>query len=99
MVAPEKTDAPAVRFYWRPGCFFCASLERRLVDEGVTLEKLNIWDDASNAAFVRSVAGGNETVPTVVVGDEAMVNPSAAQVVEALRKQAAAAGGDGAPAG
>lgn len=93
------TDAPAVRFYWRPGCFFCSSLERKLADEGVPLEKLNIWDDASNAAFVRSVAGGNETVPTVVVGDEAMVNPSAAQVVEALRKRASADDGDATPAG
>lgn len=87
------SDTPTVRFYWRPGCYFCSNLERKLADEGVALEKFNIWDDPGHAAFVRDVAGGNETVPTVVVGDTAMVNPSPAQVLEAL------AGGTSDPSG
>jgi hypothetical protein len=33
---------------------------------------------------VRSIANGNETVPTVVVGGIGMVNPSAGQVAAAL---------------
>jgi hypothetical protein len=30
------------------------------------------------------VAGGNETVPTVMIGDYAMVNPTAKQVKNAM---------------
>lgn len=37
---------------------------------------------------MRSVAGGNETVPTVFVGSHAMVNPSMAQVLAAVRDHA-----------
>ncbi len=36
--------------------------------------------DPDAAAFVRSVANGNETVPTVAVGDVHMVNPSVRRV-------------------
>jgi mycoredoxin len=78
------SDSPDVEFYWRPGCFFCSNLERKLTEQGLELTKRNIWEDPEDAAFVRSVANGNETVPTVVVGGVAMVNPSPAQVVAAL---------------
>ncbi len=84
------TDSPpdAITFYWRPGCGFCIGLERRLTRAGVPLDKRNIWDHAEAAATVRSIANGNETVPTVVVGEVAMVNPSASQVFEAIRTEA-----------
>lgn len=64
-------------------------LERNLAAMGIALDKRNIWEDAEAAAVVRSVARGNETVPTVLVGDIALVNPSAGQVVAALEEQAA----------
>ena len=73
-----------VIFYWRPGCGFCAALERQLVRNEILFDKRNIWDDPAAAAFVRSVARGNETVPTIVVGDQSFVNPSIDEVVEAL---------------
>jgi mycoredoxin len=73
-----------VVFYWRPGCGFCLMLRRRLRRAGVTLEERNIWEDPEAAAFVRSVAGGNETVPTVVVEGRALVNPSARTVLDRL---------------
>ena len=75
---------PAVEFYWRPGCGFCMMLDRKLRKAGVPMTKRNIWDDPDAAAFVRSVAGGNETVPTVVVAGQALVNPRAAAVLAAL---------------
>ena len=84
MANPDTT----VDFYWRPGCYFCASLERELDRRGLPLHKLNIWDDARHAAVVRGVTGGNETVPTVLVGDESMVNPSADEVIAAVRRAA-----------
>lgn len=37
------------------------------------------------AARVRAITGGDETVPTVMIGTQAMVNPSAGQVVAAIR--------------
>ncbi|MBU6315776.1 MAG: mycoredoxin [Acidobacteria bacterium] len=78
------SDDPKVTFYWRPGCPFCRTLEAGLHREGVDYEAVNIWEDADAAAFVRSVANGNETVPTVTVGDVAMVNPPVSRVVELL---------------
>ncbi len=78
----------AITFYWRPGCGFCMSLERRLSRLGVPLDKRNIWEDPDAAATVRSIANGNETVPTVVVGDAQMVNPSPSTVLAAIHVEA-----------
>ena len=64
------------------------NLERQLDKLEVPLEKKNIWDSPDAAATVRSIADGNETVPTVVIGDAKMVNPSAGQVLQAIENQA-----------
>lgn len=77
-----------IHVYWRPGCPFCMSLDRALRDIEIPIERHNIWEDPDAAAFVRSVANGNETVPTVTVGDESMVNPSAKQVAAAVARVA-----------
>ncbi|MBP2473215.1 glutaredoxin-like protein [Crossiella equi] len=78
----------AVEFYWRPGCPFCMNLESALDRSGIPYSKVNIWEDPEAAARVRSVANGNEVVPTVFVGPAAMVNPSIGQVTEAVREHA-----------
>lgn len=77
-----------IDFYWRPGCPFCMRLENNLEKLDLPLEKKNIWDSKEHAATVRSIADGNETVPTVVIGEAKMVNPSADQVLQALSNQA-----------
>ncbi|MEX2625695.1 MAG: glutaredoxin domain-containing protein [Ilumatobacteraceae bacterium] len=69
--------------HWRPGCGFCASLLRQLDRKDVIHRRVNIWDDPQAAATVRSVTGGAETVPTVLVGPAALVNPSVHQVLAA----------------
>lgn len=69
-----------VTFYWRPGCPYCVSLRRGLSRRGIPFQPVNIWENPDAAARVRSAAGGNETVPTVVIGGHALVNPSVAQV-------------------
>lgn len=61
---------------WRPGCPFCRRLLRRLDRVGLAHERRDIWQDEQAAAAVRAAAGGNETVPTVLVGDRALVNPT-----------------------
>ncbi|MEU4122465.1 glutaredoxin domain-containing protein [Streptomyces virginiae] len=74
-----------VTLYWRPGCVFCIKLRTQLRAARIPYRKVNIWRDPEAAAFVRGVADGNETVPTVVVpGHPPMVNPSLAQVGRAL---------------
>ncbi len=79
---------PVVEFLWRPGCGFCARLRSKLDGAGVEYRDYNIWDDESAAARVRSVANGNETVPTVFVGSHSMVNPSIGEVLDALGQRA-----------
>ena len=74
-------DAPPVQLYWRPGCGFCSSLTRSLDRIGLDYDAHNIWDDEDAAVFVREVANGNETVPTVRIGDVALVNPTAHEVM------------------
>lgn len=78
------TDAQIVTFFWRPGCGWCRRLKRDLVEAGVALDERNIWEDPDAAAFVRSVARGSETVPTVVAAGTVMVNPPAHEVVALL---------------
>lgn len=84
MTALDGAPNPAqpVRVYWRPGCMFCATLVRSLLRAGLEPEMRNIWEDDDAAAFVRANAGGNETVPTVSVGDRILVNPPADVVLE-----------------
>ncbi len=77
-----------VQFYWRPGCPFCVMLRRGLRRRGIPVEAVNIWEDPAAAARVRSVADGNETVPTIFVGQRALVNPTVAQVESLVREEA-----------
>ena len=82
--AGADSSRPTVTVYWRPGCGFCSSLLRQLDRYGISYEQVNIWEQPEGAAFVRSVARGNETVPTVSVGSTAMVNPSIDQIAALL---------------
>ncbi len=70
--------------YWRPGCSYCLRLRRKLGRRGRTAYWVNIWSDPEGAAAVRAITGGDETVPTVVVGNEQRVNPDPRWVREQL---------------
>jgi mycoredoxin len=74
--------------YWRPDCVFCLNLLLRLKLTRLRYRKVDIRNDPGAKAFVRSVADGNETVPTVVVAGRALVNPSKRQLIEAVRTYA-----------
>ncbi len=62
-------------------------LQRKLHQARLPVEEINIWEDPGAAAQVRQITGGDETVPTVIVGTRAMVNPSARQVISAVRAE------------
>ena len=89
---PQPSHPPSgggkITVYWRPGCPFCSSLRSGLRRAGVTVREVNIWEDPAAAAFVRSVARGNETVPTVSVGSVNLVNPSAKKVLSVAATEA-----------
>lgn len=66
-------------------CGYCQRLKAQLGREGITFNEIDIENDPEAAAFVESVNGGNQTVPTVVFADgTAMTNPTAKQVKEKL---------------
>lgn len=90
----ETGAVETITLYWRPACGFCAALRRELESSGVPIVEVNIWDDPAAALVVQSIANGNETVPTVLIGDASapdrvgLVNPSAAQVLDAVAAHA-----------
>lgn len=88
MTTDTAPQTSPVIVYWRPGCPFCSRLRADLHQAGLSVTEVNIWQDLQAAATVRTMAGGNETVPTVTVGNRAMVNPSAKQVIDALDRVA-----------
>ncbi|WP_216215610.1 glutaredoxin family protein [Amycolatopsis aidingensis] len=88
-MSTDQTPQPTeIEFYWRPGCPFCMALRQPLRRSGLPVREINIWEDPEAAARVRSVADGNETVPTVFVGEHAMVNPSFRKLEAAVREHA-----------
>ncbi|MGB6181403.1 MAG: glutaredoxin domain-containing protein [Rhodococcus sp. (in: high G+C Gram-positive bacteria)] len=83
----SSTFVDGIEVLWRPGCPFCAKLRLGLARRGITTTNVDIWAEPDAAARVRAVAGGNETVPTVFVGDTALVNPSVEQVIAAVQRE------------
>lgn len=59
------------------------ALRRGLRRAGLEATEIDIWRSPEAAARVRQVTGGDETVPTVIVGEHALVNPSTAAVLAA----------------
>lgn len=58
-------------------CGYCKRLKTMLKSEGIAFREVDIEHDPDAAAFVMSVNGGNQTVPTVKFPDgTALTNPS-----------------------
>lgn len=73
-----RTEAAARRvplIYWRPGCTYCFRMRVALGMIGRKAVWVDVSRDESASARVRGVNGGNETVPTVFVGEDPHVNP------------------------
>ncbi|MCZ7437346.1 glutaredoxin domain-containing protein [Micromonospora sp. WMMC241] len=81
--------------YWRPGCTYCLRLRLRLGRRARRAHWVDIWRDPEGAAAVRAVTGGDETVPTVVLPDGAVVNPDPAWLRARLAAGTGAAGTGG----
>lgn len=61
---------------WRPGCPHCRRLRSELRDRGVDATWRNIWSDAEARELVRAANDGDDTVPTVRVGETWLTNPT-----------------------
>jgi mycoredoxin len=71
--------------YTTPWCGYCRNLKKQLARDGIEMAEVDIERDLAAAQYVMSVNGGNQTVPTVVFPDGAvLVNPSASQVRDRL---------------
>ena len=74
-----------MKMYTTVWCGYCQRLKAQLGREGITFEEIDIEADPEAAAFVETVNGGNQTVPTMLFDDgSALANPSIAQVKEKL---------------
>ena len=80
--AASHTPAPGnVTMFTTPWCGYCRRLKSQLEREGIGFTEVDIEREPDAAAFVMSVNGGNQTVPTLVFPDgSAATNPSIGQV-------------------
>lgn len=88
MVMTGCEDGARIVVYWRPGCPFCMNLRWWIHRRRLPVTEIDIWQDPAAASTVRSITGGDETVPTVVVGTVSLVNPSPSALLRAVREQA-----------
>ncbi|MGE0819490.1 MAG: mycoredoxin [Candidatus Nanopelagicales bacterium] len=71
----------ALTMYSTTWCGYCQRLKAQMGREGIEYVEVDIERDPEAAAFVESVNGGNQTVPTLLYPDgSAETNPSIGQV-------------------
>ena len=80
----RAADEGRVVVYWRKGCPFCRRLQLMLGKRVADVVWVDVWADPDASAWVRSVNGGDEVVPTVVIDGLPHTNPPPRQVLAAL---------------
>lgn len=75
--------APVPVVLWRPHCPFCRMLFSGIERVGLEVETRDIWTDDDARALLNERIGC-ETVPSVLIGDELLVNPSIDELLDAL---------------
>lgn len=81
----------SLTMYTTTWCGYCFRLKTALKSAGISYTEIDIERDPAAADFVRSVNGGNQTVPTVKFADgSALTNPNAAQVKQRLAELSSA---------
>lgn len=82
----EETGQPLV-VYGRPGCPGLRPVLNLLDKAGVAYEYVDVRQDAEAAARLRSLAGGHESVPTIIMPDgRALVEPGTLGLRRALQE-------------
>ena len=63
-------------------CGYCQRLKAQMKRAGIEYTEVDIEVDSESAAFVASVNGGNEVVPTLKFADgSTLTNPPIAEVI------------------
>ncbi len=70
--------------YHRPGCTYCARLKAGLTGVRNRAYWVDVWDDPAGSEYIKSVNGGYETVPTVMLEGIPQTNPDPGVVRAAL---------------
>ncbi|NQW31987.1 MAG: mycoredoxin [Actinomycetales bacterium] len=79
------SDASLVTVYTTTWCGPCKRLKAQMGRAGVQYTEVDIEADPTAAAFVASVNGGNEMVPTLKFSDgSTLTNPPIAEVIAKL---------------
>ena len=78
-------DAITPVVLWRPHCPFCRMLFLGIERHGLEVELRNIWEDDEARALLNQRIG-SETVPSVLVGDEILLNPSITELMAVVRE-------------
>jgi mycoredoxin len=77
--------AAELTMYTTTWCGYCHRLKTALKSARIPYTEVDIERHPVAAEFVRSVNGGNQTVPTVKFADgSALTNPTAAQIAQKL---------------
>ncbi|HEY6422947.1 MAG TPA: mycoredoxin [Pseudonocardiaceae bacterium] len=74
-----------VTLYTTVWCGYCRRLKAQLDRAGISFREVDIEHDTQAAAFVASINGGNQTVPTVLMPDgSVLTNPTIDQITAAV---------------
>jgi mycoredoxin len=85
-LTPGPLPTGRLTMFSTPWCGYCVRLKRALDREGIEFDEVDIDRDESAAEFVMAVAGGNATVPTIVLPDgRTLVNPPLPTLLAALQ--------------
>jgi mycoredoxin len=76
------SDSTSVIMYSTVWCGYCQRLKAQMTRAGIEYTEVDIEADTESAAFVASVNGGNEVVPTLKFADgTTLTNPPIADVI------------------
>ena len=82
-----SADNTPVIMYSTVWCGYCQRLKAQMQRAGIQYTEVDIEADPDSAAFVASINGGNEVVPTLKFSDgTTLTNPPIAEVVAKVER-------------
>lgn len=76
---------PVLTVYTTPYCGDCHIVKRYLASRGIAYREVDLLDEPEARRFVRAVAGGHVSVPTVAFPDgRVLVEPGLGELADAL---------------
>jgi mycoredoxin len=73
-----------VTMYSTEWCGYCRRLKREMDETGISFEEVDVEHEPEYNERILQASGGHRTVPTVEIDGRLLVNPSLAEVKQAL---------------